>query len=78
MTYFSGLDRPLTLEEAERALSEYAVAVMQRDLVILAALEARVPKARIAALSGHGRPLIDKIEADARPALAGRASPSRA
>ena len=54
--------RELTIREAEVLLSEWGVAHKDRDAVILTALASRVPKRRIAELTGIARTTIDNIE----------------
>lgn len=52
----------LTVRQAEELLTEWATVAADRDARVLTALASRVPKRRIADLTGLARTTIDAIE----------------
>jgi len=51
-----------TVSRAEELLTEWGAVYADRDLRVLVALKSRIPKVRIAALSGLGKATVDRIE----------------
>lgn len=61
----------MTLEEAERMLSEWAMVTRDRDCRVRAAVSAGVSKHRVHLLTGISRSTIDRILAVTAPAGTG-------